>query len=68
MECIVDPTTKNTLKQVSLKRMDGAHNGNNIKMLINFNSKINSFQLENIAFTRNIPINFTYCRAFLFRD
>jgi hypothetical protein len=30
--------------------MDDDHNGNNIKMLINFNS----FQLGNIAFTHNM--------------
>jgi hypothetical protein len=29
--------------------MDDDYNGNNIKMLINFNSKLNLFQLGNIA-------------------
>jgi hypothetical protein len=44
MECSVNKSkTRNTLKQISFGCMEDNQNGNNIKMLINFNSKLNYF-------------------------
>jgi hypothetical protein len=42
----LNPTTRNALKQLRFKWMDDDHNGNNIKMLINSNSKVNLFNQE----------------------